>query len=87
MPSDSMSATLSSMLAQAVDAELISVNVALGQFKAQGQTDGAVEINPMSRAQLAQFMQTMETMYQEGRLPFPLRVYLAILSGTGMRPE
>ena len=56
-----MKATLSSMLAQAVDAELISVNVALGQFKAQGQTDGAVEINPMSRAQLAQFMQTMET--------------------------
>jgi integrase len=82
-----MKAALSSMLAHAVDAELVPVNVALGRFKVQGQTEGAVDINPMNRAQLVQFTQTMEMMHAEGRLPLPLRVYLAILLGTGMRPN
>lgn len=79
-------AVLSTLLSHAVDAELCPVNVALGRFKAQGKMKGPRTINPMSRAQLAQFTQTMDTMHHDGRLPLRFQVYFAILAGTGMRP-
>jgi integrase len=75
------------LLAHALDAGLLPVNVALGRFKAQGKKDGAPKVNPMSRAQLAQFMQTMDAMHAAGRLPLRFQVYFAILAGTGMRPS
>ena len=79
-------AVLSTLLSHAVDAELLPVNVALGRFKAQGKMKGPRNVNPRSRAQLAQFTQTMDTMHHDGRLPLRVRVYFAILAGTSMSP-
>ena len=81
-------ATLSTMLSQAVEDEILPLNVALGRFKAQGNArTGRKKIRALSRVQLAHLTQTMETLRHDGRLTLKWLMLFTVMAGTGLRPS
>ncbi len=81
-------ATLSTMLAQAVEDELLQANPALGRFRGTRKAGQAVaDVNPMSEEHTQRLLQTLSRLEAEHRLTPPHAMILALLSGTGMRPS
>jgi integrase len=81
-------ATLSTMLAQAVEDELLQANPALGRFRGTRRAGPTVaDVNPMSEEQTQIFLQVVSRLEAEHRLTPTQAMIFALLSGTGMRPS
>ncbi|MBI3806770.1 MAG: site-specific integrase [Nitrospirae bacterium] len=80
-------AALSTMFRKAVRHELMAVNPALGRFEELGKSKRSPEVHSMSREQVAQFKQTMDTMRQDGRLDLRWVMLFTTMAGTGLRPS
>jgi len=82
-------AALSTVLSQAVEEEIITVNPALGRFR-ESRTAGSsrqTDVNPMSHEQLARFKGMVERLVTERLLPPGVGMGFLVMAGTGLRPS
>ena len=82
-------AALSTVLSQAVEEEIITVNPALGRFR-ESRIIGRArpsDVNPMSHEQLNRFKQTVKRLVAETSLPTSIGMGLLVMAGTGLRPS
>ena len=81
-------ATLSTILAQAVEDELLQANPALGRFRGVRQAGASVsEVNPMDQEQSQRLDQTLTRLQAENRLSPVYTTFFQLLHGTGLRPS
>ena len=81
-------ATMSTILAQAVEDELLQANPALGRFRGVRQPGVSVaEVNPMNQEQSHRFDQTLTRLQAENRLSPVYATFSLLLHGTGLRPS
>jgi integrase len=82
-------ASLSTVLSQAVEEEIITVNPALGRFR-ESRTAGnfrQADVNTMSHEQLARFKHTAERLAAESLLHPGVGMGFLVMAGTGLRPS
>ena len=81
-------ATMSTILAQAVEDELLQANPALGRFRGVRQAGSSVsDVNPMTQEQSQILTQTLTRLQVEQRLSPVYAVLFSLLHGTGLRPS
>jgi integrase len=82
-------AALSTVLSQAVEEEIITVNPALGRFRESRSASNSrqSDVNPMSHDQLNRFKQTVERLVGESLIPPGLGMGFLMMTGTGLRPS
>ena len=82
-------AALSTVLSQAVEEEITTVNPALGLFR-ESRTSGSsrqADVNPMSHDQLNRFKQTVDRLVGQCLIPPGLGMGFLVMAGTGLRPS
>jgi hypothetical protein len=82
-------AALSTVLSQAVEEEIITVNPALGRFR-ESRTAGSsrqTDVNPMSHEQLARFKGTVERLVTERLLPPGVGMGFLVMGGDRVTAE
>ena len=83
-----LKATMSTILAQAVEDELLQANPALGRFRGVRQPGASVsEVNPMDQEQSQRLDQTLTRLQAENRLSPIYTTFFQLLHGTGLRPS
>jgi len=81
-------ATLSTILAQAVEDELLQANPALGRFRGVRQPGVSVaDVNPMDQEQSQGFDETLTRLQVENRITPLYAMFFRLLHGTGVRPS
>lgn len=81
-------ATLSTILSDAVDDELLSVNPTFSLFRKKRGTNQALpDVNPMTWDQVLLFEQALDRLLKEGRIQFHDVVLFHLLRKAGLRPS
>jgi len=81
-------ATLSTILTQAVEDELLQANPALGRFRGVRPAGVSVtDVNPMDQDQSQRLDATLTRLQAENRLSPVYAIFFLLLHGTGLRPS